>query len=338
MICHYRDLSKTCFVSIACFMLAACGTPERAIDSGYQNRTISGTEFGLQRHGAEVSPRTAVDAVRVDVTVLKRQQRRYYRTYRNRGRRYGSWNTRKTVKGKKTPAPNVRLYLTSVSKGLTAGFVDGKDRTNSDGLVFVRSKLKDPFKVFADAPLEAVIRHPAIAKPELRRSDRKREWFQLKADRKSAKKRLYRLRRYSYDIRPTLKKVARQVHAEKTIDVRIVPANIDSRYPVGRARITLSSLKSVDTHPSDWLKKYLKYNEYLSYASEHFPSFVKRNWVKESGPGGAVFRVAPGPHKITISHPKYYFLEKTIGLSRAQTEVRILMSELGTKHRVKILY
>ena len=345
--CH-RSLFNSNYTSllICSFLLAACGSSERPIESGYQHRTISGEEFGFKRHAAKIAPRTSMETVRLEATVLKRQQRRYYRKYKKRCNRYGSWSTRKTVKGDKTPAPNVRLAVTSVSKGLSAGFVDRKARTDSDGLVSVRADLKHPFRVFADAPLNTVIRHPDIAQPDISSSGRQKEWFQLTADPKSsrsgkkaklAKKRAYKSFQYTYDVRPTLKKVARIVHAEKTVAIRIIPANIDSRFPFDKASITLAPLQGVAVDPRKWLKKYLRYNEHLSYASEHFPGFVKWKSVKTSGRNGAVFRVAPGPYKIIISHPKYYYLEKTVGLSRAQKEVKILMSELGTKHRVKII-
>lgn len=333
----YRKMSGRCVSALAtCLVLAACGG-ERPIDSGYQHRTVSGQEFGFQKHAAKINPKTVVETVRLQVTTLERKQRRYYRKYKSRRNRYGSWSTRKTVKGERSSAPNVRLALASVSKGLSAGFVGGNASTDSDGLVSVRTELKHPFMIFVSAPLNEIVRHPDIAKPVMPRSGRKREWFQLTATVKSAKKRAYKSFQRTYDIRPTLKKVARVVHADRTVAIRIVPANIDSRFPFGRARITLAPLRSVVVDPRKWLKAHVRDDRHLSYATEHFPGFVRKESVKTSGQNGVVFRVAPGPYKITISHPKYYFLEKTIGLGRTQKEVKILMSELGTKHRVKII-
>ena len=330
-------MSGRCVFALAtCLVLAACGG-EGPIDSGYQHRTVSAQEFGFQKHAAKVGPKTVVETVRLQVTALERNQRRYYRKYKSRRNRYGSWSTRKTVKGNKSTAPNVRLALASVSKGLSAGFVDGNARTDSDGLVSVRTELKHPFMIFVNAPLNEIVRHPDIAKPVMSRSGRTREWFQLKATIKSAKKRTYKSFQNTYDIRPTLQRVARVVHSEKTVAVRIVPANIDSRFPFDKAKITLAPLRGVVVDPRKWLKKHLRDDRHLSYATEHFPGFVRKQSVGTSGRNGAVFRVAPGPYKITISHPKYYYLEKTIGLGRAQHEVKVLMSELGTKHRVKII-
>ena len=326
-------------------VVAACGG-ERPYRTGYEHRTVSDTEFEYKRIAAKVEPQIAVETVELQAIRIHREQRRSYRKYRKRRDSYGSWSTRKTRKGASSPASGIRVALSSASKGLSAEFVDnGNDKvatTNADGLVSVRSKLNGTFKVFTDAPIQSVVSHPEIVRSSPPKSSREREWFQLTTEQRSSgsrkkSKSTYRSRQGTYDIRPILKKVARLVHAEKTVTIRIIPANIDSRSPFRNASITLTPLRSVEVEPRQWLRKHLKLGEHLTYAAHHFPAFVRKEAARTSGRNGAVFRVVPGPYTVTVTHPKYYYLEKVVGLGRGQPEVTVLMSELGTKHRVEIV-
>ena len=329
-----RLLTDSLLLVVVMGVLAACAG-ERPYRTGYNYRTVTDTEYGFERVALRVGLQTAVETVRLKATHLRRKQRRRYRKYRKRRDFLGSWWTRETRKGRSEPAPRVRVVLSSVSRGISAEFVNNRDRTDSDGMVEVRTRLKQPFRVFADASLASVIRHPAINGLDVPKSYRKRESFRLKTERKSRKGRTYRSSHDTFDIRSVLRKLARRVHADRTVDVRIIPANIDSRYPFGGASISLSPLGSVEVDPGKWLRKHLEHDEFLSYATRKFPWFVRRKTSRTSSRNGAVFRVVPGPYRITIMHPRYYYLEKTLELDRG--EVKVLMSELGTRHRVRIV-
>ncbi len=333
---YRRQITKCALLLVSVVVIAAC-SGERPYRTGYNHRTVSDTELGFERVAVRVNPKTAVETVRLQVTQLRKKQRRSYRKYRKRRDSYGSWTTRETRKGENRPASRVQVVLSSVSKGLSVDFLNNRDRTNSDGVVRVRSRLKHSFRVFADAPLASVVRHPYITKRDIPKSTRERESFRLRTKSNSAKRRTYRSSHDTYDVRPMLRKLVRLVHADKTVVVRIVPANIDSRYPFSRASITLSPQRGVDVDQRKWLRKHLKDDEHLSLATRNFPWFVQKKALKTSSRNGAVFRVVPGPYKITIAHPKYYYLEKTMELGRGRREVRVLMSELGTKHRVRIV-
>lgn len=331
-----RQITKCALLLVFAGVIAACAG-ERPYRTGYKYRTVSDTEYGFERVAVRVGPKTRVESIRLQATQLRKKQRRRYRKYRKRRDRLGSWTTRETLKGKKSPASRVQVVLSSVSKGLSAEFLDNKGRTNSDGMVRVRSRLNQPLRVFADAPLVSVIRHPAIKKPDIPKSSRKRESFRLKMKRKSARSRTYQFSHDTYDVRRMLKKIARLVHADKTVEVRIIPANIDSHYPFKGSVISLSPQKSIGVDPRKWLRKHLKYDEFLSYAIKNIPWFVRRKTSRRSSQYGSVFRVVPGPYKITISHPKYYYFEKTMELGGDQRKMKVLMSELGRKRRIKIV-
>ena len=345
-------ITKCALLLVLVGAIAACSSRERPYRSGYQHRTVSGSELGFKRVSVKLDPMTAVETVRLEEIPLEVRQRRYYRKYRKRRDHYGKWRTReRRQKGKEKPASGIQVALSSVSGGLSAKFAGNRGgtgvTTNSDGVVVIRSTLKHAFTVFADAPLESVIRHPAILDLDIPESARKREWYRLTAGQKpsgsggqsrSTGNFTYKSTHATYDIRPVLRRIARLVHADKTAVVRIVPANIDSRYPFNNASITLSPQGSVEVDPRNWLRKHLKHNEHLSYAARHFPGFVRKKASRHSGRNGATFRVAPGPHLITVTHPGYFYFEKTIELSRSRKEVMVLMSALGTKHRVKIIH
>ena len=331
-----RRLFRCVLLLVFVGVIAGCAG-ERPYQTGYNHRTVSDTELGFERVAVRAGPKTAVETVRLQVTQLRKKQRRYYRKYRKRRDYRGSWTTRETMKGKSEPAPRVQVALSSVSRGMEAEFLDDRDRTNFVGVVRVRSRLKHPFRVFADAPLASVVRHPAITKWDIPKSSRERKSYRLRTNRKSGKRRSYRSSHDTYDVRPMLKKLARHVHAEKTAIVRIIPANIDSRYPFSGASITLSPQWSVDVDHRKWLMKHLKQHEFLSLATKYFPWFVREKTLRKSIRNGAAFRVVPGLYKITVSHPRYYYVEKTLELGRGREEVKVLMSELGTKHRVKIV-
>lgn len=347
------SILKCVLLSIFLAAISGCGSfGEKPYATGHDRRTVDGADLGYERVSLKATPREIVETIRLRVTPLRLEQRRRYMKYRKRRDFYGRWRTQETRKGETEVASGVPVALSSVYGSLDAKFLGGANATDSDGLVRIRATMRAPFRVFADARLTSVVRHKAsivrfreIHERNMRKSRRGRTGYRLTAGGggfgrgkwRGVKKRTYESSHATLDVRPLLDLLAMAVREKKTVGVRVVPANFDSRFPVSGASVSLTPAGGVPLDPRKWLRKYVSHAAYLSYAAKRFPRFVRKKTVRTSGRNGAFFRVAPGAYRIEVIHPKYYYLDKVVELGGRRPEIKVLVSELGTKHRVKII-
>jgi hypothetical protein len=134
----------------------------------------------------------------------------------------------------------------------------------------------------------------------------------------------------AYDLRSVAKAISRDVHNSKIKSIRMIPTDIDSRVSFGSSNITISGRP-----PSarEILSPYFNEPSLLSTAVMEFPEYLI---TEGSAYGTGNFLVYPGTYQITIKNKKYYYLEKKLSVTKSSS-FDVLMSELGTKHRVRIV-
>lgn len=126
------------------------------------------------------------------------------------------------------------------------------------------------------------------------------------------------------------RKVAKKVHEDKIKSVRINPINIDSRVDIEGSSITVSGSPPSNV---DILKPYFSDKELLAVAAKSFPDYMLNS---QSIRGSGVFYLYPGKYFLKIKNKNYYYLEEELTVTRTD-RINIMMSELGTKHRVRII-
>ena len=130
-------------------------------------------------------------------------------------------------------------------------------------------------------------------------------------------------------------KISNYVYEKYFTNIKIIPANIDSRFPFDNSVI---SIKYITKYPNikKLLSKYFKDDKLLNKAVDYFPSISPQ---KSQGTESTNFILyKKGKYKLSIRNKKYYFFEKNINLKHERNKMTVYMSELGTKHRVKFIY
>jgi len=131
--------------------------------------------------------------------------------------------------------------------------------------------------------------------------------------------------------------VEREINQRKIKRLRIRTLNIDTHYPISKAKITL---KGNPPSPETIVRKYFLKESFVEYAISLIPPYLRGEQTKNSGydTGEAYFSVyIPFSYQLRVVHPLYYYVEKEISVSADELNKTVLMSETGQKMRVEIL-
>ena len=257
-----------------------------------------------------------------DISYKKERKVYEYRDFTKRR----NWKTVETIEGQWHPVPNTKIEI-EMGQNMDAKLLNN-GITDSNGIVGLKYRSGNPFIYFGSSKSNDYgINHPSnqTAQELAVNKNTDNMYFRIKYNNAKLRRGIY-----TKDIRERIKYVAKTIYNEEIKKITIVPTNIDSMYPFAGSDIFIIGNSP---SPSKILSPYFKNKSHLSYAVSVFPNYV-RTEAKDHGTGR--FNVYPGNYKVKIRNPKYYYLEKNLSIKNSNN-IDILMSELGTKHRVRIV-
>jgi hypothetical protein len=257
-------------------------------------------------------------------TIFKRVQvdpRRNQWKYEDDASMNAGWRSTGTTKGRWKKSDSARISVAS-----SPSFLKVYDRAGSGGKSRIKLSITERYKFFPTISenIDRVgIMHETV--PSVIRSTTKRGIVSLKVRREK-----FDVHFRYVDLTDVAREIAENIHQEKIHSIEIVPVNIDSRVAFGGSKIQISgeppSAEAI-------LRPYFKNKFLLGKAVGHFPDYVNST---DADYGTGSFHVYPGSYSVTIKNKNYYFVEKDLLIS-SDGKIEILMSELGTKHRVRIV-
>ncbi|WP_421716131.1 hypothetical protein [Arcobacter arenosus] len=237
----------------------------------------------------------------------------------------------KTVYGDWEPLRNKKISITELSKHIVIDD-DSILTTDSDGKIKIIANIVYDYVYFAG--IKGNLKSLKLDKKLFSDKYSKQETvggFKIKYDTKA-----HTVNFRIIDTREAMNNIVQEkiglIFEKKFNNVNIVVEDIDTRYELKNPDIIIQGRPP---KLSDILKPYFKNKEYLNIAIEKFPDFVNG---EKTGSSFTTFPLYIGwNYNLIVKHPLYNYLEKKIKIMPNTKKITVRMSELGSKHRVKIV-